>query len=163
MTSKELREMGFQGFVTVANLMKSMSCVPDNKGVYAILRYSTENPQFLNVGTGGHFKDKDPNVPVSELENNWVDDTDIVYIGKAGSLTGSATLRSRLNQYMKFGQGNKIGHWGGRYIWQLADSKSLTVCWLPTPDQDPEDVEKNLIQDFKLAHCGNRPFANLKD
>lgn len=164
MTSKNLREMGFQGFVKVQDLMKDISCVPDRKGVYAIIRCSTEKPLFLKVGTGGHFKDKDPNVLISELERNWLGDTDILYIGKAGSLTGKASLRSRLMQYMQFGQGNKVGHWGGRYIWQLADSNSLMVCWLPTPHgQDPEVVEKGLIQDFKLAHYGNRPFANLRD
>ncbi|MBQ0085808.1 MAG: hypothetical protein KBS65_06175 [Prevotella sp.] len=155
--------MGFEGFVTIQDLMTSMLCVPKKKGVYAIIRLSNDKPHFLKVGTGGHFKGKDPNVPITELENNWVCDTDIVYIGKAGSIKGSATLHSRLNQYMKFGQGKNIGHKGGRYIWQLADSKLLLVCWLTTPDEDPEDVEKNLIQDFKLAHCGNRPFANLRD
>lgn len=164
MTSQNLREMGFQGFVKVQDLMKDISCVPDRKGVYAIIRFSTGEPRFLKVGTGGHFKNKEPNVLVSELEKNWLDDTDILYIGKAGSLTGDATLRSRLYQYMQFGQGYNVGHWGGRYIWQLADRKSLMVCWLPTlHSQEPEVVEKGFIQDFKLAHHGNRPFANLRD
>ena len=92
---------------------------------------------------------------IDVLQSNWVDDTDTVYIGKATS------LRSRLRQYAAFGAGKPIGHWGGRYIWQLADASSLLVCWRPTTTT-PASVESALIADF-VSVFGKRPFANLRD
>lgn len=56
-----------------------------------------------------------------------------------------------------------IGHWGGRYIWQIKNSGNLLLCWKPTPDEDPEAIETALIARFKEQHGGHRPFANLKD
>lgn len=81
---------------------------------------------------------------ITELETNWVKNTCVVYIGKAGT-----TLRKRLNQYLKFGNGQNIGHWGGRYIWQIKNSGNLLLCWKPTPDEDPEAIETALIARFK--------------
>jgi hypothetical protein len=70
-------------------------------------------------------------------------------------------LKSRLKQYMDFGAGKLVGHKGGRYIWQLADSDKLQICWMPTQSEEPEKVERRLIQMFKAVH-GKRPFANLQ-
>ena len=41
--------------------------------------------EFLAVGSGGHFKGKDPNISLADLKSNWVDNTKVVYIGKATS------------------------------------------------------------------------------
>ena len=94
-----------------------------------------------------------PNVPVAELVANWVDGTLVVYIGKATS------LRKRISQYIRFGQGKPVGHWGGRYIWQLADASQLLFCWKEV-DGDPEAVETEMINAFRDCY-GGRPFANL--
>ena len=72
-------------------------------------------------------------------------------------------IEPTLNQYLKFGNGQNIGHWGGRYIWQIKNSGNLLLCWKPTPDEDPEAIETALIARFKEQHRGHRPFANLKD
>ena len=164
-TDKQLlKEMGFQGFVTIGELMNnSMGLVPSQMGVYVILRETDEKPRFLSKGSGGFFKGNDPNVSLSKLLNNWVDDTHIVYIGKAGGHGNVSTLYKRLGQYMRFGQGESVGHWGGRYIWQLADSRDLLVCWKPLSVEEPREVEKRMIEAFKDAHKGKRPFANLID
>jgi len=153
---KQLEKDGFKGFVTVENLMANPSSAPSSKGVYVILRNSKDKPEFLEAGTGGFFKNKNPNVTIAELKENWVENSPIMYIGKA------TALKSRLGQYMKFGQGEKVGHRGGRYIWQLKDSKQLIVCWKPTID-DPREVEKKMIEHFKSEHGNMRPFANLQD
>ncbi len=158
---REIQQSGFQGFISVAELQKS-NCeeVPSKIGVYLFIRLTLEKPNFLEESVGGWFKDRNPTVSIEELEQNWVPNTAVVYIGKAGTLTGKATLKSRLRQYMKFGQGKKIGHWGGRYIWQLEDHAALQVCWQPTPEKDPGAIESELINQFR-AQFGKRPFANL--
>lgn len=147
---------GFVGFKTVAE-MKSGGylSLPDIPGVYLILKKDKLSPHFLQVGTGGHFKGKDPNVNEAELKANWAPGACVLYIGKATS------LKKRLGQYMRFGSGANVGHWGGRYIWQLADADQLLVCWKPTKE-DPRIVEAGYIQEF-VSYYGCRPFANLAD
>ena len=161
-TKKELKEIGFQGFVSLGSLFKDSSKLPKEKGVYIILYPSTASPKFRTVGSGGYFKGKNPNVTLQELQSNWVEDTAIIYIGKAGSESGSATLQSRLKQYFNFGQGKPVEHWGGRLIWQLQMAEDLLVCWKTTPEHEPATVESNLIEKFK-AFYNKRPFANLRD
>lgn len=136
------------------------AAIPAERGVYLMLRLATDPPIVLMHSTGGRFKGRDPSVPVTTLQARWVDGTPVLYIGKAGNLTGNATLRSRLLQYMEFGLGKPVGHWGGRSIWQLANSATLHVCWKLTPTAAPSVVERDLIQQF-VAVYGKRPFANL--
>jgi hypothetical protein len=61
-----------------------------------------------------------------------------------------------------FGNGKPVGHWGGRYLWQLKNSANLVLCWKATPHSDPGEVEHELIRSF-IAHYGALPFANLKE
>jgi hypothetical protein len=159
---KELKDLGFEGFVKMSDLHLDNSKIPSVRGVYIILYTEKKDPTFLKIGTGGHFKGKNPNVEINELESNWIKNTVVINIGKAGSLDSSVTLRKRLDQYLKFGNGKNIGHWGGRYIWQLSNSKDLVVCWKLLPDQEPIHYEQELIQAFKKVYK-NRPFANLRD
>ncbi len=157
-----LKKDGFRGFYSVKELnefkeiRQFSSKVPATKGVYVVLRVSNTNPCFLKEGTGGHYKGKDPNVSIAELERNWVDGTSIVYIGKA------TILKSRISSYLRFGNKRATSHWGGRLIWQLADSSDLIICWKEVYE-DPREVEKKMIQNFKKAHGNQRPFANLDD
>lgn len=157
-----LRQKGFTGFVTIRDLTAhALADVPDVPGVYAVLRERPVGPVFLAESCGGHFKGKNPTVSISKLEKKWVSTSTIVYVGKAGEFDGTWGLQTRLGQYMRFGSGAPIGHWGGRYIWQLEDSAALTVCWYPTPGLDPEGVEGELLVEFEKLH-GALPFANLK-
>lgn len=158
----DLKKNGFVGFKPMVDLFVDSSGVPAIMGVYLVLSIDKSTPTFLHVGTGGHFKGKNPNVTVEELKRNWITDSVVVYIGKAGGLSSSATLRSRLKQYFSFGQGKNIGHWGGRFIWQLASSKDLVVCWKPLDKEEPKTVEVQLIKEF-VTRYGGRPFANLAD
>ena len=155
---------GFEGFKTMRELMdRGSSSITAQMGVYVVLREDESSPHFLVEGTGGFFKGQNPNVPISELQANWVANTPVVYIGKAGGFGSSATLQKRLWQYLRFGNGANVGHWGGRYIWQLADSHDLVICWKTLIDEEPRDVERRMIADFKSTHSGKRPFANLMD
>ena len=160
---EKLKKIGFVGFKTIRDLMGSCKDIPKDMGVYVVLRENESEPQFIKEGSGGFFKGKNPNVSFSELKTNWIDNEPVVYIGKAGGSKNSATLQTRLEQYMRFGQGENIGHWGGRYIWQLEDSKDLVVGWKTLTDKEPREVERQMIADFKNAYGGKRPFANLRD
>lgn len=158
----DIKKAGFSGFNTLMELLADSSHIPSTKGIYLVISLDKKPPKFLHPGTGGHFKGKNPNVSLEELKKNWIEDTIVLYIGKAGSSNNKATLKSRLKQYIGFGQGKNIGHWGGRLIWQLAASNKLVVCWKHLPIDDPRAIETQLIKDF-VTQFGNRPFANLAD
>lgn len=151
----DIKKAGFMGFKKMNELFLDSSMLPDSKGVYLVLNDDNKPADFLAIGSGGHFKGKNPNVSLTELKSNWVDNTKVVYIGKATS------LKSRLRQYFGFGQGKNIGHYGGRLIWQLRYSNDLVVCWKALTT-DPREFEIDLIKQF-VSIYGRRPFANLKD
>lgn len=157
---EDIQQAGFSGFVAISALQTSECCeIPRLPGVYMVVRPNPVNPDFLGESTGGHFKGKNPAVAVALLKGKWVEDALVLYVGKAGGPGAIATLNSRIRLYMQFGQGKPVGHWGGRYIWQLRHSGNLLVCW-KTSDAAPRTVENGLIQEFERAY-GKLPFANL--
>lgn len=157
---ESLKDAGFSGFSRKRKFLSDHTLIPATRGVYMVLYTKQTPPQFLEKGSGGYFKDKNPNLPIAELENHWVDDTVVLYIGKAGKEGSSATLKTRLAQYFQFGQGENIGHFGGRLIWQLDNANELLFCWKELPEQDPREVEYSLLKEF-VAKYGKLPFANL--
>lgn len=151
---------GFTGWVPFAAL--PTTDVPSGPGVYVVIRPSDEPPRFLDVSPAGHFKGRDPTVPVAELAALWVPGARIVYIGKAAlGTTGRRGLRKRLDEFRRFGVGAPIGHSGGRRIWQLADHAELLVGWRVTDDIDTARTETAMIGEFR-AHYGFLPFANMR-
>jgi hypothetical protein len=160
----DIRGNGFEGFVPIRDL-QACGCreIPDQPGIYLVLTSSPYPSEFLPQSIGGRHKGKDPTETVRSLADKWVDGALVLNIGKAGATGKKATLRTRLGDYMRFGQGKKAGHRGGRYIWQLGDSRDLLVCWKPTPGFVPRLIQKAMIEEFKRQHNGRRPFANLRD
>ena len=135
--------------------------VPRGAGVYVVYRESLEPPVFPRVSCGGHFKGKDPTVPIASLQAAWVPAAHVLNVGKAAlGVSGRCGLKKRLGEYRRYGEGEPIAHAGGRYIWQLQDSSNLLVAWLETPGQDPKVIEDRLIAGFAQQY-GKRPFANL--
>ncbi len=140
--------------------MKIIACNltyrPKKKGVYLVLKPQDMDVDFLETGTGGHFKDKDPNVSIDKLKAKWIEDTLVLYVGRTGR-----TLYERINELLRFGQGENIGHWGGRYLWQINHSEELVICWKEMQDEDPEEIWKQLLWDFESVYS-KLPFANLQ-
>lgn len=160
-TQEGLTARGFSGFVPFAALPSSD--VPAGPGVYVVVRPNESAPLFLPMNPAGRFKGKDPSVTVEALEESWVAGVSLVYVGKAnGGGNGKRGIRKRLDEYRRHGAGEPVGHWGGRYIWQLADSAELLVGWMQTQDEEARIVERDMIAEFTTEHL-KRPFANLKD
>ena len=159
-TRAGLEADGFEGFVRFVDLERTE--VPAAPGVYVIVRQRGGAPEFLPSSPAGRFKGKDPSVTRERLEAEWLAGTDVVYIGKAsGGASGRRGLRKRLDEFRRFGEGEPVGHWGGRLIWQLEESRTLLVCWKET-SAEPATVESAMIQQFATLF-GRRPFANLRN
>jgi hypothetical protein len=113
-----LEVSGFRGFISGSTLMGQPGhAIPREPGVYVVLRAPQEKPVFLDRSPAGHFKGKDPSVPVAWLEEQWVEGSEVIYIGRTKNL-----FRRIVREHLRFGQGAPIGAWGGRLIFQLAES-----------------------------------------
>jgi hypothetical protein len=145
-----LRELGFAGFAPLSSATYAAH-IPRATGVYVVL-LDPPARQFLERSVGGHFKGKDPTVPLGSLEAKWVPDTPTMYIGRANDLRGRIKLLER------YGCGEPVAHQGGRYLWQLAEHGRLQVAW--RLDDHPVAAEAALLEEFEFAF-GRLPFANL--
>ena len=146
-----LENLGFVGWKPWADIA-NWGC-PTTGGVY-VVQYACQGlPEFLSESPAGWFKAKDPSVAIDALRANWVEAVDIIYIGKANN------LRRRLQQYARFGSGRPVAHWGGRLIWQLPNRHTMQSAWRETPGDNPREVERQMIEDFRLSY-GKPPFAN---
>jgi hypothetical protein len=154
MSTTGLARLGFAGFVSVAQLRETdCHAVPEISGVYVVVATDRE-AKFLETSVGGHFKGREPSVPTRVLDEKWVNGAEVLYLGR------SVDLRRRVGALVKFGSGRPVGHWGGRYLWQLDDSESLTVAWMDTTE--PEAKESHLLRLFREEFGGQLPFANLR-
>lgn len=157
-TRAHLGERGFEGFERFADLPTAQ--VSGSSGVYVVLRESDDVPSFLPSSPAGRFKGRDPSVAPETLAAAWVARERLLYIGRAApGPSGRRGLSKRLDEYRRHGAGEPVGHWGGRYIWQLADHEDLLVAW--KTDDDPTVAEADLLDEFIEDH-GRPPFANLR-
>lgn len=154
MTIPWLVDQGFEGFIRFDAIPHEE--VPTEDGVYAVVRESIHEPQFVVPGTGR----KGSHYSLEVLQGAWVSEATILYFGKAQCKLG---IYERLDKYRRFGNGRRSGHSGGRAIWQLEDAQDLKVCWLATGNRDPVEEESSLINLFKGIPEGPRPFANRID
>lgn len=151
---------GFVGFVPLATV--NTAEIPRLPGVYVVLQPEPVKSVFLARSTAGHFKGKDPTVEAATLAAKWVEGAEFIYVGKADARKRGGGLRERIREYQRFGAGEAVGHTGGAYIWQLADSASLLVAWRATGlEETPTAVEAAMIDAFRQRH-GALPFANRK-
>ncbi len=155
-----LQQIGFKGFLSLREVIDSKyNMIPNLMGVYVILS-NDKIITFLDESVGGHFKGKNPTIDKSSLKDNWVDGTSILYVGKAGGTKSGSTLKKRIRQYMLFGSGKPVGHWGGRLICQIKENRDLLLAYKILDKIEPREYEKELIADFS-REFGRLPFANL--
>lgn len=157
---------GFEGWRTWPQLRTTgYQDIPSLPGVYVVVRTAASAPRWTHPGTGGYFKGRNPSVSPARLDAEWVPGARSIYIGKAAARkAGGANdgLRKRLGEYGRFGAGEPIAHWGGRFVWQLADADRLLVAWHAiTWNETAREYEKRLLARFAKLHDGRRPFANL--
>ena len=93
---EQLQKCGFEGFKTVSELMNSCKEIPKEMGVYVVLREKKEKPVILEKRPFNCQEEKYPSYSKSELENEWVEGAQIIYIGKAGGLAFKTGLNKRL-------------------------------------------------------------------
>lgn len=147
----------FEGWIGFDEIRSRRQLPPTTGGAYIVVRDSTDPPVYLATSTGGFFRGKDPTVDPTVLARNWVPESQILYIGKSNK------LRRRLFEYAAFGEGRPVGHWGGRYIWQLDDSRELDVAWVTCKDGETHsELEARLVGQVKRL-TGRLPFANITD
>lgn len=160
---EEIKGLKLDGISDVKSLKQSCDVVPQKPGVYVVLGNYPTMPEFLEKGTGPayHYKKNTPpqpmNYPLNKLEESWIDDTCIIYIGKSDD-----TLRRRISTYIRFGMGNDVAHRGGRAIWQLPDSDNLLIGWKTIEGTPASDVETKWLKEFMKKHNGKLPFANWR-
>jgi hypothetical protein len=156
---RTLKEDGFAGFRSFEQL--EINRVPQAPGIYAVLKPEGFERVFLAKSVGGRFKRRDPSLLQSILEAEWIEDADVLYIGKAGpGSTGNRGLRKRIQEFTDFGRGKPVGHWGGRLIWQLANSQSLVLAWKELPAEEVNSAEAAYHAEF-VSIYGKLPFGNL--
>lgn len=145
-----LEAVGLDGFVPLVGLRSAD--VPREHGIYVVLRADDAEDHRLRaeipiLGRATYT--------VESLATRWIEDSSVVYIGKAAGKNG---LRARLRPFST----KSRSHSGGRSIWHLEEADTLLVAWTSTPGDDAAVVEANWIQAFRRSHNDRRPFANLR-
>ncbi|RYG23123.1 MAG: hypothetical protein EOO01_44555 [Chitinophagaceae bacterium] len=157
---KSIEEAGFTGFQTIERLWRDHSILPDKPGVYVILHPENASVSYMTQGVGGFFKRRNPNIAVEQLQSRWIDDCAVLYIGQAGGNGSTSTIKKRIKQYLDFGKSLPVGHYGGRYIWQLSHHPQLIVACKEIKGADARLEEKLLLTEF-VNYYGRLPFANI--
>ena len=154
-----LKDDGFAGFRPFEQL--DINRVPRAPGIYVVLKPEGFRQVFLAKSLGSRFKKRDPSLPHPALEAEWVENADVLYIGKAGpGSTGNRGLRKHIQEFTDFGRGKPVGHWDGRFIWQLAHSQSLVIAWKELAAAEVNAAEASYHAEFVRIY-GKLPFANL--
>jgi hypothetical protein len=146
-TRAGLEAAGFGGFHHLYERRQGrFARIPKSSGVYVVLRESPFPVEFF----------EDRTVPRDELTTRWVSESPLVYVGRAKN------LRSRLSRLAVKGV-ESVTNWGGRIIWQIRDTESMTVAWLATPTRrDAARLRGRFLNRFHAQHGGRPPFANKR-
>lgn len=158
-TKQSLKNEGFTGFRPMKAL--EITRIPQRQGIFVILRPEGFEPHYLAKSTAGVFKKKNPSLAVSTVSAEWIEDAEVLYIGKAGvGSQGNRGLRRQIQEFVDFGKAKPPGHWDGRLIWQLANPQNLLIAWKELPVEALNASLAKYHAEFVIAH-GGLPFANF--
>jgi hypothetical protein len=149
-TKQHLENAGFVGFIPILGELGAR--LPSEPCTYVVVWGGPGAPMVTSRSTGGFFKGKNPRVDVLMAQAKLVPDCPTLYIGRAGN------GQSRVELLARFGRGEPVGHWGGRYLWQLDQQEHLLVAW--RTEADPITAESELLDEFEFEY-GQLPYANL--
>lgn len=141
----------------IPNLPELNSC-----GLYAITKPLAYQNDFLSIEETSKNKNVLAPWSIENLEKKWIDDTDILYYGVAGTKS-ARPLKKRINDLINHCCGRTTDrgpHKGGEIIWQLKNYDCFEIWVLPIEfSANPRQVEKNLLHTF-FHQKGKLPFAN---
>ena len=156
-----LEQQGFEGFLLVGQLRHDRcEALPNLPGIYAVVRETIEKPEFMTRSNAAEYRGESPTRPIDELIECWVPRAQILFYGRAFGPGVRSLIKQRVKRYMRFGQGRVVGHWDGRFVWQLRDHSSLRIAWKVIESGDLQAAEDELQLRFS-AHYGEPPFANM--
>ena len=156
-----LTSRGFEGFVPISQLHRG-GCqdVPDVPGVYVVVRTEDGPPTFLKRSHAPAWRGEDPTRPVDELEARWVAGARVLFIAAAPGSGVRHRLLQRIKRYLRHGHGASVGHWDGRFLWQLSGTSRVEMAWRPCAEgEDARALADETMRAFETLH-GARPFAN---
>lgn len=157
-SAEHARSAGFAGFLTVDECMKNGLPSDDptsSSGVYILCAPEGFVPKFIPPSEARAAGNVYFPWQVDRLAEKWVEDAEVLYIGK------STQIRRRLRQLIRHAQGRSVNHTGGEIVWQLRGFERLIICWRQA--KRPRKVERSLIRAFKNSQEGQLPFANRQD
>lgn len=140
----------------LAGTIGTLDCDRDDyKGVYIIVCPNDLQKIYFNkCSNAGKFKGKDPTVSIDILKQKWVNDEEVLYIGKSETGVGK-----RMRRHIDFWKGKPVAAWGGRIIAQIQNYDNLEV-WYSACD-NPKQAERELLDKFYDKHT-KLPFANFR-
>lgn len=151
----DLEASGFAGWFPVSEVSADDANVPVAPGIYVVFSQRRGPGEFLSTNPAGWHKDQDPTVPSTLLEERWIDDAGVLFLGHTDNLS------KRLTQLRRFSAGEPVGHYGGRLLWQVAFSGEFLVAWKETAADDLAEEKKDFVRSFKSTF-GRQPFANIQ-
>jgi hypothetical protein len=131
------------------------SDLPNTTGIYVVFWTADEPPTFSELAGAVRFA---KTTGADSLASKWrriceAAPTDILYIGKAGS------LRRRVCTLVRFGVGKSEKHHGGEWIWQVRDIEAARIFIQTCPPRKEVAFESWLLERFRSEH-GDLPLAN---
>jgi hypothetical protein len=155
----------FELIGTIGELMKTkLPKVPalTQSGVYQIRIHSGYKVGFRTEKEIEEAKNVISSWSLLQLEDKWVTNTTVIYIGLAGARS-PRSLRKRLSDLLRHGNGKTTDrgpHAGGDILWTLTGYEDFEIWVMPTGDPPrPRNVERKMLAEFVNRHS-KLPFAN---
>lgn len=115
------------------------------------------NPQSkLKIWKKG-VKERIVSASIEELQENWVEKAEILYIGNCASKTKN--VQSLVKLHIRFWNGENVSAFGGRFIGQIQNWENLEVWYLKSDNS--AQMKDELLRLFENQYR-KLPFANLE-